>query len=179
MINRNVLHRAFNTWTNTVIAIIMGISVSMNRPWLLGVMSQAFQSFWHSSSASFPLHPSVHPCFLSKLSLRWSVHSQPTVQLSPSLSLWCSPADWSQLCPQNLILSLSLCFCQCLHPFFFYSWTVIVINGSRGVSVGRTAFSLELPAINQACLLSPGVHKHAHKNRTSFFSAGGSLSLGA
>lgn len=51
-----------------------------------------------------------------------------------------------------------------------------MINGSRGVSVGRAAFSPELSAINQACLPSPGVHKHAHK--IGFFSAGGSLSLG-
>lgn len=35
--------------------------------------------------------------------------------------------------------------------------------------MGRAAFSLELSAINQACLPSPGVHKHAHKIGFFFF----------
>lgn len=51
-----------------------------------------------------------------------------------------------------------------------------MINESRGVSVGRVDFSPELLAINQACLPSPGVHKHEHN--IGFFLAGVSLSLG-
>lgn len=125
-----------------------------------------FQPFWCSSSASFPLHPSVHPCSLSKLSFRWSVFFH---QLSNYL-----PAS---LCDARLptshsivrrVPSLFFSFFLPVPPSF--SRRVIVINGSRGVSVGWAAFSLELSAINQACLPSPGVHKHAHKIGFFFFS---------